>query len=967
MTQRPPSDSTSPLSSGTQSQAPGPTSPDLTSLVPGDLAGDFRIVSFSGQEGIGGYTVQHYHAEDTRLEAGAAQEPLQLRRILPPPPATRTEAEWLAAVQERAQAGERRLFADALAAWSDAQASFLVLRPREGQSLQQYLAAHSPLPAQDGELLARGLLGVTAGLHGAGLHLPGLTPAQVWLGRDGSVGLHDLWAALGGGGVGAGSVGGDLRHLGELLRGAVQPAAPGTPLARLLDALSAPAGGGLPISAQAALRLLDRPEPAAAAAVAAVPEPASAAPAPASAPHSASPVPPTPPVPAPPHRPLWPWLLPVAGLLLGGILYLGWPQLSEALREKTAAPAAPTTSAASTTQTTRTTGTAPEPGNAAQLMTVPATLNLRPSADASGTPLAAIPGRTLLPVLSQKGEWYKVRYGKLTGWVSGGYVLPVLNRAEVETLTQAAAKGGRVTLARGVYLLNTPLELRWDTELIGQGREQTYLLGGSGESVLSSRDVRLTLQTLTVAWNGRTPGQAVRVERGTFVGQDIWLTGGVPDGAQQARGSGLWLQSGAQAQISGSLFSRNAIGISVEGSRLDLRDSQLGNNRFAGAVFSGQASGEMRGNLLDSNAEDGVVITGSASPTLADNHIKGNGQRGVSIGGAAAPTLQNNRIEGGQYSVSVGGQATPQLRGNALSSAAESGILYRAQAAGTAEKNTVTGSQTGIRIDESAAPTLRGNQLLQVRGEGLSYSSAAGGQASENVVEGAGSSGIALAGQASPLLEGNRISGGRQSGIVVQGQSQAQLRRNTVQGQAQHGVVVAGEAAPVLEQNALLDNGGYGLVFKEAAGGSGERNLCRNNRAGPAKVQLYPSVFGPLFGRDGCMDGVTWPVPQAPAESQNPGESQPPTEPQAPAASAPPTAPAAAPAPAAPVAPESAPAPSVPSAAPTPGGEPSSASPATGSAASGSPGGASPASNLPADAQTPTSAPINAAPTDAAP
>lgn len=840
--------------------------PDLTPLAPGTVLGQYRTASLLRQEGTRGYTVQHYRAEDTRLPQGAAQEPLELRRILPPPPTTLTEAEWLAAVQGRA--GEPLVYADALAAWSDAQASHLVSRPRAGQSLQQYLAAHPPLSAHDGELLARGLLGALAGLHGAGLHLPELTPAQVWLGHDGSVGLHDLWAALGEGG--SGSVGGDLRRTGELLRGSVQAPEPSAPLARLLNALDAPAGGGLPISAHAALRLLDRAGPPGTTVPASTEGTASTDPAGQEV--TAPPPPPSAEASAP--RPLWPWLLPVAGLLLGGILYLGWPQLSAALRGPVPGTEAPAASAAATDRTVRSSAAAPDAGDPAQLMTVPASLNLRPSADTAGTPLAALPSRSLLTVLSQRGEWYKVRSGELTGWVSGEYVLPVLNQAEVQTLVQAAAQGGRVTLARGVYLLDRPLEVRWDTELVGRGREQTYLLGSGGTHVVGSRDVRLTLQDLTVAWNGQTPGQAVLVERGAFAAANIWLTGGVPDGAERAQGSGLWLRSGAQAQIADSLFSGNAIGVTAEGSRLVLTDSQLGNNRFAGASFSAQAGGELRGNLLDDNGEDGVVVTGRAAPTLSDNRITGSGQRGVDIGGGATPTLQNNRIEGGLYSVSVGGQAAPTLRSNTFSGATEDGILYRAQAAGTAEENTVTGAQTGIRVSESAAPTLRGNRV-QARAEGLSYSGAAGGQANDNVIEGTGSSGVALNGTASPVLEGNRVSGGRQSGFTVQGQSQAQLRRNTVQAQALHGIVVAGEAAPVLEQNALLGNGGYGLVFKEAAGGSGERNLCQDNRAGPAILKLNPSVFGPLFGRDGCMDGVTWPAPEAPA--------------QAPAAPAPPT------------------------------------------------------------------------------
>ncbi|WP_261664996.1 right-handed parallel beta-helix repeat-containing protein [Deinococcus sp. Marseille-Q6407] len=868
----------------TQSQIPDPSP-----LAPGDRAGDFRILSLTGQAGMHGYTVQHYQVEPLAPVQEADSPALLLRRILPPPPEARTEAEWLAAVQAR-PAAERQAFSPALTAWSDAQASFLVYRERPGQSLAQYLEHHPPLPPQDGELLARGLLGAAAQLHTAGLHLPGLTPAQVWLDQGGGVGVQDLWAALG-----EGSVGSDLQRIGALLRGAVQLLPAGSPLARLLDALSAPAGAGLPISAPAALRLLDRP---------AVPPavPQAGAPAPATAPVSehefAAPAP-TNAVPAPAPRPLWPWLLPVALALLGGIVYLGLPQLREALQTKTqsvqTAQTEKTTvaSASSTAEAPGAmTGSAPNPGDAAQLMTLPASLNLRPAADTAGTPLAAIPGRSVVKVLSQKGDWYKVCYGQQTGWLKAEYTLPVLDSAKVGALMQAAAKGGRVTLARGVYLLTAPLEPRWDTELIGQGQQQTYLLGSGGGSAVLSRDVHLSLQNLTVAWAGREAGAAVRVERGQFTGQNIWLTGAVPSGTQQMQGSGLWLRSGAQATVSDSLFSRNTIGISVEDSTLTLSGSRLEHNSITGVRFSGQTGGDLHDNLLDSNAESGAVITGSAKPALRGNRFQGRQQRGVEISGAAAPTLEDNRISGGQNTVSVGGQAQPQLRGNQLSDASQESLLYLAQASGSAEGNTISGSRTGIRLGEAAAPTLRSNQLLNIHGSALDYSGTAGGEASENVIEGAEGNGIVIAGQAAPVLEGNRISGGRQSGVVLQDKSRAQLRRNTVQQQAQNGIVVRGEAAPVLEQNALLGNGGYGLVFKEAAGGTGERNLCQNNRAGRATVQLNPAAFGPLFGRDGCLDGITWPPPvppEAPAASAA-AATQAPAQKAAPAKNAPSTA-----------------------------------------------------------------------------
>lgn len=923
--------------------------PDLTPLAAGERVGEFRIVSLTGQESVSGYAVQHY---EVAAEAVSSTGTLYLRRILPPPPAARTEAEWLATLQGR-PAAERSAFTPALAAWSDTQASYLVRRERSGQSLQAYLAGHPPLPATDGEILARGLLTAVGQLHAEGLHLPKLGTAHVWLGSGGEVGLRDLWAALPEDEQ-TGSVGADLRRVGAVLREAVGVPAAGTPLARLLQALRESAGSSFPISAGAALRLLEAPTVTSGEQVSepitttiTTPAPAVTAQSPVTPLQSAGPevaVQAPPPqsaaasVPTPASRPLWPWLLPIAALLLAGIVYLAWPQISAAFRGSSTVQTkanTQTTSAQATQTSNQTQGqggggnqiagaAAPSSDGAAQVMTLPATLNLRPSADTSGAPLAELPTRSVVTVLSEKGDWLKVRAGDLTGWINAGYTVPVLSAAEVEALRSAAGKGGRIALTRGVYLLDAPLTLQWDTDLIGQGRDQTYLLGRSGESVLLSRDVRLTLEGLAVVWNGDGPGQPVQVERGSLCGEDIWLTGGVPDDAARVRGSGLWLRAGAHAQITGSSFTRNAIGISAEDSALTLSGSEVNNNRFAGLMLSGSSSGQIQENTLAGNAEDGILISGSASPNLQNNQIRGSLKHGVDISGSATPTLSGNRIEGATFGISVSGQAAPELHENALDKAAETGLAYAGQAAGVAEGNTVSGSLTGIALTEKAAPTLRGNQILSMRGDGLSYGGAAGGTASENAIESSRKSGIAVAGEAEPTLEANRVLRGAGSGILLEGRSQAQLRRNTVQAQGQNGIVVSGEAQALLEQNALLDNGNYGLVFKELGRASAERNLCQNNHAGPALLQVAAVTAGPSFSRDGCLDGIIWPPPAAePAPTPTP-EPATPANPNTPdpaypgPATAPAPAPESVPTPAPEPVPEPAPSQPTPAEAPTP-------------------------------------------------
>ena len=226
---------------------------ELTPLAPGAQAGEFTVLTLTRQYALAGHAVQHYEVRD-----GRSGGQLHLRRVLPPPPQARAEAQWLSALGLQEQRGSA--FPDVRAAWSDAEAAFLVSRERRGQSLQAYLATHPPLSAADGEVLARGLLTALAALHAGGLTVLELSAAQVWLGTGGEVGFTDLWAALGPAEGAAGSRAearmGDLRRVGDILRGAVQPAPGDSGLGQLLTQLARPDGGTVRTAA-GALHLLD--------------------------------------------------------------------------------------------------------------------------------------------------------------------------------------------------------------------------------------------------------------------------------------------------------------------------------------------------------------------------------------------------------------------------------------------------------------------------------------------------------------------------------------------------------------------------------------------------------------------------------------------------------------------------------------------------------------------------------------
>jgi PPM family protein phosphatase len=82
--------------------------------------------------------------------------------------------------------------------------------------------------------------------------------------------------------------------------------------------------------------------------------------------------------------------------------------------------------------------------------------------------------------------------------------------------------------------------------------------------------------------------------------------------------SGLHILAGANTRF--------AIGVSVRGGRVTLRDIEVSGAKLAGVEFSGSAGGEITSSHILDNQGAGVVIRDTAAPLVSNNRIADNGR-----------------------------------------------------------------------------------------------------------------------------------------------------------------------------------------------------------------------------------------------------------------------------------------------------------------------------------------------------
>jgi parallel beta-helix repeat protein len=368
---------------------------------------------------------------------------------------------------------------------------------------------------------------------------------------------------------------------------------------------------------------------------------------------------------------------------------------------------------------------------------------------------------------------------------------PIPPRGTVSTaadLIRAAAEGGTIRLAPGVYRIGATLQFHHTVELLGSGRNQTIIvIGGASEGLHFHGTGSVTINGLTIERESGN-GSVVQIEGDRIVRiSEARVTGG-RGGDEFPYGAAVLLRGSVRGQIESSTFDRSTIGL---------------------VVMSGPPTLEIARSIIQDNEKHGVWLYGSAS-VLANNDILRNGWSGVSVAGSGSPIIRGNDI-----------------RRNAFP-----GIAFVGDASGTATGNTIEENQrSGIYVGERAAPTLQNNNIRRNASTGIAFVGDASGTATGNTIEENQRNGIYVGERAAPTLQNNNIRRNAWTGISLDGDAAGTATGNTITGN-QRGIYCGDSARAALLRNTIRDNPDYGIGFRTSARCNESGNTMTGNGRG---------------------------------------------------------------------------------------------------------------------------------------
>jgi serine/threonine protein kinase, bacterial len=282
-------------------------------------------------------------------------------------------------------------------------------------------------------------------------------------------------------------------------------------------------------------------------------------------------------------------------------------------------------------------------------------LNMRTAPDAKA-PL--ITGEILnrgdrLPILQKQAGWWKIQsyayVGKI-GWVSSRLVAPTkstVDAAELQRVESALERGGTVQLLEGVYKLNHTFSLTDNLEIVGAGRDQSYLIFDQAGSVLEySGEGHLHLANLTIARVGGFAGAVIRADSGAITLENVRVMGGLDqtpaNSSDSDEGDGLSLYGEAQATIANSEFLAN---------------------QWRGIHLQDQATATVQNSHLEFNSGSGAALHDTSKLSLDNSSSSSNGLSGLKASGTATLEVENSTLNNNREGVYLADQAKASLTG----------------------------------------------------------------------------------------------------------------------------------------------------------------------------------------------------------------------------------------------------------------------------------------------------------------
>jgi parallel beta-helix repeat protein len=249
---------------------------------------------------------------------------------------------------------------------------------------------------------------------------------------------------------------------------------------------------------------------------------------------------------------------------------------------------------------------------------------------------------------------------------------PIQGASETNRVLKAAYDGGTVTLSEGVYVLTNTLLLSKNVELIGQGRDRTYIVSAtSGPTLAFAGKGTLKLRNFTLAHRGPVAAPVAKIAATQLEISDMRFIGARDNAADSPDDS----DDGDGLVIAGETKGR-------------VENSEFVANRWRGTSVRQKANVTLEGNTFAYNSGSGLAYFDLARGTALKNTSRSNSLAGVKITGQANPSLENNTFEDN----------------------AKADIHYRDAAAGSASGNTCSdANKPGIQLETVGSPELTSN------------------------------------------------------------------------------------------------------------------------------------------------------------------------------------------------------------------------------------------------------------------
>ena len=317
-----------------------------------------------------------------------------------------------------------------------------------------------------------------------------------------------------------------------------------------------------------------------------------------------------------------------------------------------------------------------------------------------------------------------------------------VNKGIVNTTADLVSKierGGKVEIAAGRYVLEESLILTKDVELVGAGRDKTFIVSKADDFGIGFEGSgSFKAQGLTFDYRGKKPSTILWVHDGQVDINDCAFRGGVESkkskniriiaaSRQSYLGHGLYLTGETTGEIKESIFEANSSnGIAMlDQVQIVIKQSTINNNFGSGIAYFGNVQGEAINNTVEGNGVSGIVIFDEAQPKLGQNTISNNSYYGISYNRNSGGMAMGNTIEGNSlHGIQVKDESQPRLEQNNISNNNNSGIyffgIYGKNVGGTVIANTIEGNRGhGIELRYQAEPKLENNNLSSNEGYGI--------------------------------------------------------------------------------------------------------------------------------------------------------------------------------------------------------------------------------------------------------